>query len=262
MNRSLFFTIDAAVICLLLFTACILMVIFGRFIRNRFLHKDQQESKGGVNSLLGALFGLWGFVLAFTFGNSASRFDSVRMIMVDEANAIRNSIFRAKAFPDTIQKNLTADLQLFLQARIDYYKYAADLDKFNKIKQDADAISETLWEETIRASRLPNLNVTTSANMLAALSNMFDVAAKRDALMLAGVPEPIMYMLFFLAIAISFVGGFTTPVIQTKEWIVITGFILLACIIIYITLDLARPLRGFIKPDVGEYKILELKKLF
>jgi len=98
--------------------------------------------------------------------------------------------------------------------------------------------------------------------MLAALSNMFDVAAKRDALMLAGVPEPIMYMLFFLAIAISFVGGFTTPVIQTKEWIVITGFILLACIIIYITLDLARPLRGFIKPDVGEYKILELKKLF
>src|SRR6478735_5083907 len=149
MNRSLFFTIDAAVICLLLFTACILMVMFGRFVRNRFLHKDQQESKGGVNSLLGALFGLWGFMLAFTFGNSASRFDSVRTIMVDESNSIRNAIFRAKTFPDSIHNSLNADLEVYLQARIDYYKYAAAPDKFIKAKQELDDISKLLWEKTV-----------------------------------------------------------------------------------------------------------------
>jgi len=261
MNYSFFFRTDASILCLLLFTACILMVMFGRFIRNRFLHHDQQESKGGVNSLLGALFGLWGFILAFTFGNSATRFDNVRTTMVDESNAIRNAVFRAKIFPDSIQNSLTADLKLYLEARIDYYNYAAYPDKFNKVKQDIDDLGKTLWEETIRASVLPNLNIT-SANMFASLTSMFDVAAKRDALMLSGVPEPITYMLFFLAIAISFVGGFTTPVIKAKEWIVIAGFILLACIVIYITLDLARPLRGFIRPDIGEYKIQELEKLF
>jgi hypothetical protein len=261
MNYSLFFTTDASFICLIIFTACILMVILGKFIRNRFLNKDQQESKGGVNSLLGALFGLWGFILAFTFSNSASRFDNVRTIMVDESNAIRNAIFRAKTFPDSIQNNLNADLKAYLQARIDYYKYAADFDRFKKAKQDADDVSKTLWNETVKASALPDLSFT-GANMLASLTVMYDVAAKRDALMLSGVPEPIMYMLFFLAIAISFVGGFTTPVIKTKEWIVIAAFILLACIIIFITLDLGRPLRGFIRPDIGEYKILELQKLF
>jgi len=124
-----------------------------------------------------------------------------------------------------------------------------------------DDISKTLWEKTVKASVLPNLGIT-SANMFAVLATMFDTAAKRDALMLSGVPEPITYMLFFLAIAISFVGGFTTPVIHAKEWIVITGFVLLACIIIFITLDLGRPLRGFIRPEIGEYKIQELKKLF
>ena len=261
MNYSFFFRTDASILSLLLFTACILMVMFGRFIRNKFLYKDQQESKGGVISLLGALFGLWGFILAFTFGNSASRFDNVRAIMVDESNTIRNAIFRAKTFPDSIENSLNADLKVYLQARIDYYKYAADFDKFNKAKQDADDISKALWEKTVTASTLPNLGIT-SANMFASLTTMFDIAAKRDALMLSGVPEPIIYMLFFLAMAISFVGGFTTPVIKTKEWIVIAGFILLACIIIYITLDLGRPLRGFIRPDVGEYKILELQKLF
>ncbi len=116
-------------------------------------------------------------------------------------------------------------------------------------------------KKLLNASALPNLGIT-SANMFASLTTMLDVAAKRDALMLSGVPEPIMYMCtFFLAIAIRFVGGFTTPVIRTKEWIVIAGFIFLACIIIYITLDLGRPLRGFIRPDVWRIRNTSTAKI-
>src|SRR5215470_13111930 len=113
MKYSLFFRTDASILCLFLFIGCILMVIFGRFVRNRFIRGDEVESRGGVNSLLGALFGLWGFMLAFTFGNSASRFDNVRSIMVDESNIIRNTIFRADAFPDSVRNALRADLRQY-----------------------------------------------------------------------------------------------------------------------------------------------------
>ena len=85
MEYSLFFRTDASIICFILFLVCILTVLLGRFIRNKFFLSDQQESKGGVASLLGALFGLWAFVLAFTFSNSSVRFDNVRNIMVDKA---------------------------------------------------------------------------------------------------------------------------------------------------------------------------------
>lgn len=261
MNFSIFFKTDASVLCLLLFIGCLLMVAFGRFIRNKLFYKDEQESKGGVNSLLGALFGLWGFMLAFTFGNSASRFDAIRTMIVDESNAIRNAAYRAKTFPDSITNVLTADLKLYLQARIDYYNYAADADKFNNTKQEITNLSNKLWDNTVKASRLPNLGIT-AANTLAALTAMYDIAAKRDVQMLSGVPEPITYMLFFLALTISFVGGFTTPVIKAKEWIVITGFVLLACFIVYLTLDMGRPLRGFIRPVAAEQSILNLQKLF
>ena len=63
MDYSLLFRTDASVICVILFLACIQMVIVGKFIRNKFFYSDQQKSKGGVTSLLGALFGLWAFVL-------------------------------------------------------------------------------------------------------------------------------------------------------------------------------------------------------
>jgi hypothetical protein len=96
MKHSLFFTVDATILCLILFVGCILMVIAGKALRDKFLAKDEQESKGGVNALLGALFGLWGFLLAFTFGNVSTRFENVRATMVEEANIIRTGILRGK----------------------------------------------------------------------------------------------------------------------------------------------------------------------
>jgi len=261
MTYSLFFRTDASILCLLLFIACILMVISGKFVRNKFLRRDEVESRGGVNSLLGALFGLWGFILAFTFGNSSSRFDNVRNIMVDESNIIRNAILRADVFPDSVRTALREDLRKYLDARIAYYDYVRDFDKFTKAKEDAATTGKALWAITVDASRQPNM-VPATNNMFSTLTSMFDAASKRDAVLLSGVPELIVYMLFFLAMVISFIGGFTTPVIKQKEWIVIAGFILLACVIIYITLDLGRPMRGLIRPNVGEDRMVALKKFF
>lgn len=261
MKYSLFFRTDASVLCLVLFAGCILMVSLGKLVQNKFFSLDAQESRGGVNSLLGALFGLWGFMLAFTFSQSSNRFDTVRTTMVDEANIIRNTMLRVHTFPDSIQTGLRPDMQKYLEAQINYYKYAADPEKFSQSKQSTEEAKMQLWTKTVAASHVPNMGIT-SANMLASLTGMFDIASKRDALLLSDVPELVVYMLFFLALCISFIGGFTTPTkISPKEWLVITGFLLLASIIIYITFDLARPLRGFIKPTIGIDRLIELRKL-
>jgi len=261
MKHSFFFTVDAAILCLILSVGCVLMVIAGKTVRDKFLGHDENETKGGANALLGALFGLWGFILAFTFGNVSSRFESVRSAMVEEANLIRTVILRVEMFPDSIQAGLREDTKKYLQARIDYYNYSEDLEKFNRSKQDAVEIGKRLWTRTVDASFLPGLNLTASA-MLSTLSSMYDVGARRDALLMSGLPGPIRYMLFLIAMVISFVGGFTSLVLKTKEWVVIVGFIFLASLVIYITLDMARPMRGFIRPDFEQQRIVQLQKLF
>ena len=261
MKHSFFFTIDASVLCLALFVACIFMVIAGKALRDKFLAKDEQESKGGVNALLGALFGLWGFLLAFTFGNVSTKLENVRTSMVEEANMIRTVILRTETIPDSLQHDFREDLKKYLQARIDYYNYAEDEEKFNKSKQDAVEIGKKLWARTIEVSHVPNFGLPASG-MLTTLSGAYDVGARRDALLMSALPTPIGYMLFLIALVISFVGGFTSPILKAKEWVVITGFVFLACLIVYITLDLARPMRGLIRPDVGQEKIEQLHQLF
>ena len=260
MKHSFFFTIDAGILCLILFVACVLMVIGGKAVRDKFLVADENESKGGVNALLGALFGLWGFLLAFTFGNVSTRFENVRAAMVEEANIIRTVILRLETLPDNTQSGFREDVKKYLQARIDYYQYAEDLQKFNKSKEDAVEIGKRLWTRTVDISHMPNVGVAANT-MLASLTAMYDVGARRDAMLMSGLPGPLRYILFFIALVISFVGGFTSPILKTKEWVVIAGFIFLACLIIYITLDMARPMRGFIRPDVEQEKIMKLQEL-
>jgi hypothetical protein len=260
MRHSVFFTVDAFILCLGLFAACILMVVLGKFIRQKYLGTDDQESKGGVNSLVGALFGLWGFILAFTFGNSYTRFETVRTMMVEEANIIRTVILRTETLPDSMRTGFREDMKKYLQARIDYYEQASDPERFNKSIGDASETGKRLWAQAASATNVPGFSLSGN-NMMNNLSAMYDMGARRDALLSSGIPGPIFFMLFFMAIMISFIGGFTSLAIKAKEWILISGFILLACTIVYITIDLARPMRGLIKPDIGHEKIEQIRKL-
>ena len=98
--------------------------------------------------------------------------------------------------------------------------------------------------------------------MTGELIRLFDIATKREALLNTGIPAPISMALIFLALSICFIGGFTTPLIQKKEWIVVFAFSFLAAMILYITIDLARPMEGLIRPDAGEAGIVGLRRLF
>jgi hypothetical protein len=119
MKHSVFFFVNASILCLILFVACIFMVMAGKWVRDKFLGIDEHETKGGVTALLGALFGLWGFILAVTFSNVSTRYENIRASMVEEANIIRTVILRVETFPDSIQVGLRDDVKKYLQTRID-----------------------------------------------------------------------------------------------------------------------------------------------
>ena len=236
------------------------MVALGRYA-GKLWRKEEEEPRGGVNSLLAALFALFGFILAFTFGMSGNRYDNVRNITVQEANDIGTAVLRADLYSDSVRNAFRTDFKTYLEARIAYYENVADTILFYKAKEDAAKAAGALWSRVMQQSKLPNMLIP-SNNMIPALNSMFDIATTRDVALKARVPDVIVYMLFILALASSFIAGFTSLAIRHKDWIVVAGFALLSSMIIYITLDLGRPLRGIIKSDVGEQAILDLRKMF
>src|SRR5688572_10926155 len=261
MSSSIFLQIDASIICLVLFFLMLFTVALGNKMRKKFWKVEEGDTMGGVNALLGALFGLWGFMLAFSFGQSGIRFENVRAMIVDEANILRTAIMKADLFPDSVREAYRTDFRKYLEERIAYYEYAADEARFNKNREEISRTAVALWAKTVEQSKNPGTGGA-AAGMAASLTNLFDIGIKREALLSSGVPSPIAYMLVALALAICIVGGFTTPAIKRKEWIVVAVFALLASTVIYITIDLARPMEGLLKPDTGQATIVNLRKFF
>src|SRR5215813_8950626 len=68
----------------------------GKYRRGR----HEQEKEAPVGTMVGATLGLLAFVLAFTFGLAAARFDTRRQVLLDEANAIGTTYLRAGMLPE------------------------------------------------------------------------------------------------------------------------------------------------------------------
>ena len=68
----------------------------GKYRRSR----SEQEKEAPVGTMVGATLGLLAFILAFTFGLAAARFDARRQVLLDEANAIGTTYLRAGILPE------------------------------------------------------------------------------------------------------------------------------------------------------------------
>ena len=212
MNNSFIHNTDASILCIMLFIAMILMVALGKYI-GKIWRQEKGEPRGGVNSLMAAMYALFGFILAFTFGMSGSRYENVRNVVVSEANNIGTAVLRADLYPDSVRDAFRADFKNYLEARIAYYDNIADTTLFYKAKDDAAKAAEALWSRAMQQSKLPNMLIP-SNSMIPALNAMFDIATTREVILKARVPDIIVYMLFILALASSFIAGFTSSAIR------------------------------------------------
>ena len=80
MNYSLIYKTEALTIAIILFIWNDLNGHAGKKGLVRWGTK-RRPTKGGINSLLGVLFALSGFILAFTFGMSGTRLEKVRNVV-------------------------------------------------------------------------------------------------------------------------------------------------------------------------------------
>src|ERR1043166_6655429 len=68
----------------------------GKYRRSR----HEQEKEAPLGTMVGATLGLLAFILAFTFGLAAARFDARRQALLDEANTIGTTYLRAGMLPE------------------------------------------------------------------------------------------------------------------------------------------------------------------
>src|SRR5262245_11147995 len=94
----------------------------GRRIGVRTAARDPEGAKAGSGVIDGAVFGLLGLLIAFTFSGAAARFDARRAMIVEEANSIGTAWLRLDLLPGAVQPPLREKFRQYLDARLSAFR--------------------------------------------------------------------------------------------------------------------------------------------
>ena len=213
-----------------------------------------------INPIEGSLLGLLALLLAFTFGMSASRYESRRAVMLSEANNIGTVILRCDLYPDSTRNKLRTYLKEYVEVRIAYFQAGTDDTKERNAIQATEKWDGMIWSTVAEASKVKD-NLVASNQMVPALNAMIDIVTTRNAEKNATVPDSILWLLFLLCIISSFILGFQKST-SRNPYIISIVFALMVCACIQVIIDLDRPRQGFINMQGTNQYIVDLRKLF
>src|SRR5439155_1450024 len=112
---NLVFSISFAAIGL--FAAMLVALELGRRIGTRRLAALPPGTSWEIGTLDGAVFGLLGLLIAFTFSGAVSRFEARRHLVVEETNAIGTAYLRLDLLPVAAQPAMRAAFRRYLDPR-------------------------------------------------------------------------------------------------------------------------------------------------
>ena len=221
----------------------------GKYRRNR----HEQEKETPVGAMVGATLGLLAFILAFTFGLAAARFDTRRQVLLDEVNAIGTTYLRAGMLPDR-RDGIQALLREYVDTRLEALRsgnIAAGV-------RQSENIQSQLWAHATAVGE-KNPNSIVVGLFIQSLNDVIDLHAKRvQAGLRSRIPGAIWVGLFAVAALSLATMGYHAGMVGTRRSLAILAVAFTFSVVIELIADLDRPQEGILK--VSQQALLDLQR--
>jgi hypothetical protein len=251
------FTTDVSLLALGLFLGMLLFLEVGRRIGNRQVAKDPDGARTGVGAIEGAVFGLLGLIIAFTFSGAASKLDTRRQLIVEEANAIGTAYLRLDLLKGQARQRLRDDFKRYVKERLEGYGKLPDAEAARVHWAKATVMQGEIWNQAVIACEDEGSQPATML-LLPALNQMIDITSTRSMASNMHPPPIIFAMLTILALAGALVAGYGMAGRMTRSWLHIIGFSAITAAAVFVILDLEYPRRGVIRIDAADKVLLEV----
>ena len=216
----------------------------GSWIRKRT--PDEKES--AVSAISGAILGLAAFMLAFTFGIVAERWDAKRGLVRDDANAIRTAWKRSEFLPEPDRSEASELLRSYVDLRLGLAQ-SSDLSRMREAQAESKRVQDRLWDMAVVNAR-KDMNSDVAALFVESLNNVEEVNATRIAVAVqARVPLEIWFVLYGITILGMFGLGYQTAIAESKRSRVQPILALSFALVIALIAALDRPDSGVMKID-------------
>jgi hypothetical protein len=235
-------TLADILVAVALFGALHVALALGFRVGQRDAAADSQPSGTQVGAIQGAVLGLLGLLLAFTFAGAGSRFLERQDLIRDEANAIGTTYLRADLLAAPQRAELRTALQEYTAHRIDVVKRVRGLD--GTIVADVERMHGRIWSAALAGvAERPE----TALLLLAPVNEVIDLHATRVAALDKRVPTLVMALLVASSLLALATIGYGCGLDGRRRSPLTLSLVLLVGCALWITIDLDHPRRGFLQ---------------
>lgn len=161
-----------------------------------FSRRSSGEGKEAIGSVVGATLGLLAFILAFTFGMTANRYDARKQLLLEEVNALATTHLRAGLLPEPHQREVRELLREYVDLRV---RLAAEPHMIAEVLAKSEQIHGRLWSEVEQMNAQTPLSVV-QVLFVQALNETIDLQTARVAVGLQyRIPATIWLGLYLVA---------------------------------------------------------------
>jgi hypothetical protein len=254
------YMIWAAVLIGSLFLGMLILLETGRRIGLYRFKTDPEGSQKGISTVESAVFGLLGLFIAFTFSGALTRWDTRRVLITDEVNAIGTAFLRIDLLPADKQPEMKDLFRHYLDTRIETYKNVENKSIFQENLELAARMQNEIWTQAINSSNHPGANADAAKLILPALNEMIDITTTRVVANQTHPPRIIYYLLYLMSLLGALLAGYGMSESKTRNFLHMVVFATIVSITVYVILDIEYPRQGLFRIDTVDQALTDLRK--
>jgi hypothetical protein len=243
-----------------MFLSMMLFMEIGRRIGVAGLAREPDGQPKGIGSSGGAIFGLLGLVIAFTFSGAVGRFEDRRHLITEEANNIGTAWLRIDLLPVEVQPGMRDLFRRYLDARLETYKLLQDETARNLKIAESLSLQEEIWKTTVGNMHKPGAAGSAPMLLPQALNAMIDITTSRVVAARNHPPQVIFMLLPVLMLIGAMLVGFDMAANKQRQWLHMAAFAAVMSLVAYMIIDIEFPRLGLIRIDAADLVLIELRQ--
>lgn len=237
----------------------VVLLEVGRRIGAKRMAVEGESAVNGLGTIQGAMFGLMGLILAFTFSGALTRFDGRRNLVVEEANDVGTAWLRIDLLNPEAQPPMRDLFRRYLDSRIEVYRKVPDMDAVNAELARSSRLQSEIWSLAVTSARDAKIPAAPML-LLPALNAMIDITTTRTEATRVHPPLVIFVMLGTLTFACSLFAGYNMATRPRLNLLHSAGFALVLAVTVYVIIDLEYPRVGLIRMTDSDQALADLRK--
>ena len=208
----------------------------------------------GFGAIEGAVFGIFALLLSLSFFGAASRLDSRRQLIVQEANAVASAYMRVDLLPNAEQPEVRRLFREYVDERIRISEMSNEAAALSEMHKSAK-LQQAIWS---RASSATKEGAPGAALLVPATNQMIEIASAKAIAVQTHLPQLVFCFLIAAALLSAVVAGFGMARGQ-RNWVSILAYASVITLTMYVTIDMEYPRAGLIRIGAADLALTTLR---